>query len=50
VAKVEWHAGCTRASASSSAIWRGPPERVVAFYNQRGTCEQFIKEGKGAVK
>ena len=22
----------------------------MAFYNQRGTCEQFIKEGKGAVK
>src|SRR5271156_5806211 len=21
-------------------------QRVVAFYNQRGTCEQFIKEGK----
>ena len=27
-----------------------PAERVVAFYNQRGTCEQFIKEGKGAIK
>jgi len=39
-------ASCTRASASSSAIWRGR----VAFYNQRGTCEQFIKQGKGAVK
>ena len=24
--------------------------RVVAFYNQRGTCEQWIKEGKGAMK
>ena len=23
-------------------------ERVVAFYNKRGTCEQWIKEGKGA--
>jgi hypothetical protein len=23
---------------------------VVAFYNKRGTCEQWIKEGKGAVK
>jgi len=22
----------------------------VAFYNQRGTCEQWIKEGKGAIK
>jgi hypothetical protein len=26
-----------------------PPERVVAFYNQRGTAEQHIKEGKNAV-
>jgi hypothetical protein len=25
-------------------------ERVVAFYNKRGTCEQWIKEGKGAIK
>jgi hypothetical protein len=23
-----------------------PAERVVAFYNKRGTCEQWIKEGK----
>jgi Transposase DDE domain group 1 len=22
----------------------------VAFYNKRGTCEQWIKEGKGAIK
>ena len=27
-----------------------PAERVVAFYNQRGTSEQWIKEGKGAIK
>jgi len=27
-----------------------PAERVLAFYNQRGTTEQWIKEGKGAVK
>src|SRR3954465_8173881 len=26
-----------------------PPERVVAFYNQRGTAEQWIREGKNAV-
>jgi hypothetical protein len=26
-----------------------PAERVVAFYNQRGTAEQHIKEGKHAV-
>src|SRR2546425_255839 len=29
---------------------RCQPERVVAFYNKRGTCEQWIKEGKGAIK
>ena len=27
-----------------------PAERVVAFYNQRDTAEQWIKEGKNAVK
>jgi hypothetical protein len=27
-----------------------PAERVVAFYNQRGTAEQWIKKGKGAIK
>ena len=27
-----------------------PAERIVAFYNQRGTCEQYIKEGKSAIK
>jgi hypothetical protein len=24
--------------------------RVVAYYNKRGTCEQWIKEGKNAIK
>jgi hypothetical protein len=27
-----------------------PSENVVAFYNKRGTCEQWIKEGKGAIR
>ncbi len=27
-----------------------PAGRVVAFYNQRGTAEQHIKEGKNAIK
>jgi hypothetical protein len=27
-----------------------PAERVVAYYNARGTAEQWIKEGKNAVK
>jgi hypothetical protein len=29
---------------------RRPAERVVAFYNRRGTAEQWIKEGKTAIK
>jgi len=27
-----------------------PAERVIASYNQRGAVEQWIKEGKGAIK
>lgn len=27
-----------------------PAERVFGFYNHRGTCEQWIKEGKNAMK
>jgi hypothetical protein len=27
-----------------------PAKNVVAFYNKRGTCEQWIEEGKGAVR
>ena len=26
-----------------------PAERIVAFYNHRGTCEQWIKQGEGAI-
>jgi hypothetical protein len=47
VAKVEWH-------HAEFCPWVGfivtnlakPAERVVTFYNQRGTAEQHIKEGK----
>jgi hypothetical protein len=51
VAKVEWYPGelYPRVGFIVTNLAR-PAERVVAFYNQRGTCEQFIKEGKGAVK
>ncbi len=28
----------------------GPAKNIVAFYNKRGTCEHWIKEGKGAIK
>jgi Transposase DDE domain group 1 len=31
-------------------IFQRPAERVVGFYNQRGTAEQHIKEGKNAIK
>jgi hypothetical protein len=51
VAKVEWHPGelYPRVGFIVTNLAR-PAERVVTFYNQRGTCEQFIKEGKGAIK
>ena len=51
VAKVEWHAGelfprdgfiVTNSNKHS--------KNVVTFYNGRGTAEQWIKEGKNAVK
>ena len=51
VAKVEWHLGelfprvgfiVTNLSYSS--------KNIVGFYNKRGTAEQWIKEGKGAIK
>ena len=51
VAKVEWHPGelYPRAGFIVTNLSR-PAERVVAFYNQRGTAEQWIKEGKNAIK
>src|SRR5688572_1993882 len=47
VAKVEWHPGelVPRVGFIVTNLSR-PAERVVAFYNQRGTCEQLIKEGR----
>jgi hypothetical protein len=50
VAKVEWHPGelYPRVGFIVTNMAR-PAERVVAFYNQRGTAEQWIKEGKSAV-
>jgi hypothetical protein len=51
VAKVEWHPGelYPRVGFTVTNLSR-PAERVVGFYNQRGTCEQWIKEGKNAMK
>ena len=50
VAKVEWHPDelYPRVGFIVTNMAR-PPERVVAFYNHRGTAEQYIKEGKNAV-
>ena len=51
IAKVEWLAGelYPRVGFIVTNMAR-PAENVVAFHNKRGTCEQWIKEGKGAVK
>ena len=50
VAKVEWHPGelYPRVGFIVTNMTR-PPERVTLFYNQRGTAEQYIKEGKNAI-
>src|SRR3712207_3575233 len=51
VAKVEWHPGelYPRVGFVVTNLSQ-PAERVVAFYNKRGTAEQWIKEGKAAMK
>jgi hypothetical protein len=49
VAKVERHKGelFPRVGFIVTSLTR-PAKRVVRFYNQRGTAEQWIKEGKNA--
>ena len=51
VGKVEWHPGelYPRVGFIVTNMAR-PAANVVAFYNKRGTCEQWIKEGKGAIR
>ncbi len=51
VAKVEWHHDelFPRVGFIVTNIWK-PPADVIHFYNGRGTAEQWIKEGKNAVK
>src|SRR5262249_57224184 len=51
VAKVEWHPGelYPRVGFIVTNL-RRPAKKVVAFYNGRGTAEQYIKEGKHALK
>jgi Transposase DDE domain group 1 len=51
VAKVEWHPGelYPRVGFIVTNLARSA-EGIVTFYNRRGTCEQYIKEGKNAIK
>jgi len=51
VAKIEWHKGelFPRVGFIVTNLQRSA-HRVVKFYNGRGTAEQWIKEGKNAVK
>ena len=51
VAKIEWHAGelFPRVGFIVTNLTKHP-KNVVKFYNGRGTAEQWIKEGKNAVK
>ncbi|MSO90428.1 MAG: hypothetical protein EXR01_02395 [Acetobacteraceae bacterium] len=50
VAKAEWHPGalCPCVGFIVTNMTR-PAKRIIAFYNQRSTAEQYIKEGKSAV-
>ena len=51
VAKVEFHPGELFPRVGFIVTNRSlPNERVLAFYNGRGTAEQHIKEGKYALK
>ena len=51
VAKVEWHQGelYPRVGFIVTNLSR-PAERVVRFYNGRGTAEQWLREGKQALR
>jgi hypothetical protein len=51
VAKVEWHQGelYPRVGFIVTNLTR-PNARVVKFYNGRGTAEQWIREGKNAIR
>ena len=51
VAKVEWHPDQLNPTVGFIVTnLSRPAERVIAFYNHRGTAEQHIKEGKNAIK
>ncbi len=51
VAKIEWHAGELSPRVGfivTNLRWKS--SKVVRFYNKRGTAQQWIKEGKYALK
>jgi hypothetical protein len=51
VAKIEWHQGELFPQVGFIVTnLTSRPKSVVHFYNQRGTAEQWIKEGKYAVR
>ena len=51
VAKIEWHAGELFPRVGFIVTNRADPAKgIVHFYNGRGTCEQWIKEGKHALE
>ncbi len=51
VTKVEWHQGELFPRVGFIVTnMTGHAKGIVRFYNQRGTAEQWIKEGKNAVK
>ena len=51
MAKVEWHRGELYPRVGFIVInMTRPEERIVAFYNQRGTAKRWIKDGKDALK
>jgi hypothetical protein len=51
VAKIEWYPGELYPSVGFIVTnLARSAEGIVAFYNRRGTCEQYIKEGKNAIK
>ena len=51
VSKVEWDAGELFPGVGFMVTNRTDPAKgVVRFYDGRGTCEQWIKEGKHAVE
>ena len=51
VAKVEWHPSELHPRVGFIVTNLScPVEWIVGFYNRRGSCEQWIKEGKNAMK